>query len=65
MKITLITLPDQFYVIIVRSKIPFCKTSHHIETSQLICFANQLTGFYMTQVFTEGYFRTNYKTKLK
>ena len=22
--------------------------SHHIETSQLICNANQLTGFYMT-----------------
>ena len=21
--------------------------SHHIETSQLICIANQLTGFYM------------------
>ena len=21
--------------------------SHHIEPSQLICFANQLTGFYM------------------
>ena len=20
---------------------------HHIETSQLICYANQLTGFYM------------------
>ena len=22
--------------------------SHHIETSPLICIANQLTGFYMT-----------------
>ena len=23
------------------------KAPHHIETSQLICIANQLTGFYM------------------
>ena len=23
------------------------QSSHHIETSQLICSANQLTGFYM------------------
>ena len=28
---------------------------HHIETSQLICFANQLTGFYkiVTLLFSE------------
>ena len=61
MKVTLITFPYQFYVTLVRSRILFCKNSHHIETSQLICCANQLTGFYMTQVFTEGYFVTNYK----
>ena len=24
-----------------------CQKSHHIETSQLICCAKQLTGFYM------------------
>ena len=23
------------------------QSCHHVETSQLICFANQLTGFYM------------------
>ena len=23
------------------------QSSYHVETSQLICFANQLTGFYM------------------
>ena len=26
-----------------------CQCSHHIETSQLICRANQLTGFYMME----------------
>ena len=32
-----------------------CQSCHHIETSQLICSANQLTGFYMmtTLVFYE------------
>ena len=31
------------------------QSSHHIETSQLICSANQLTGFYMmgTLAFNE------------
>ena len=24
-----------------------CQSYHHKETSQLICFANQLTGFFM------------------
>ena len=28
-------------------EIPKCQCCPHIETSQLICFANQLTGFYM------------------
>ena len=27
--------------------IPFSKNLYHIETSQLICIANQMTGFYM------------------
>ena len=25
--------------------------SHHIETSQMICNANQLNGFYMMEIF--------------
>ena len=32
-------------------------TLHHIETSQLICKATQLTGCYMTRVFTERFLR--------
>ena len=26
-----------------------CQSCHHIETNQLICSANQLTGFYMME----------------
>ena len=33
--------------IIVYSKIPFSKNLYHMETSQLICKANQMTDFYM------------------
>ena len=29
------------------SKLFNARRSHHIETSQMICSANQLTGFYM------------------
>ena len=47
--------------IIVCSKIPFSKNLHHIETSQLICSSNQLTGFYMIRVFTERCFTADYK----
>ena len=39
-------------------EIRFNKDLQHIETSQLICIANQLTGFFMTQVSTERHFRT-------
>ena len=39
---------------------PFSKNSFHIEISELICIANQMTGFYMIQVLTERYFRTNF-----
>ena len=35
---------------------------HHIETSLLICKANQITGFYTTRAPTARYFRTNYNT---
>ena len=38
--------------IFVHSEIPFSKNSYHIETKQLICKVDQLTGFYMTTVFT-------------
>ena len=31
------------------------------KTSQLIDTSNELTGFYMTRVFTEWWFRTDYK----
>ena len=30
------------------------KKLNHTKTSQLICFANHLTGFYTTQASTEG-----------
>ena len=37
---------------------PVSKMLCHIETSQLICFVNQLSGFYMTQGSTDRYLRT-------
>ena len=45
------------YLTVVYSEIPFSKNLYHIETIQLICFANRLTGFYMMQGFTGRYFR--------
>ena len=38
-----------------RSELIKRQSCHHIETSQLICFANQLTRFYMmaTLAFNE------------
>ena len=36
------------------------KILKHIETSQSICFANQLTGFYITQTSTERYLQTDF-----
>ena len=50
--------------LVVCSEIPFSKNSYHMETSQLICLANRMTGFYMIQVFTERYFRTDINSKL-
>ena len=44
----------------VFSEIPFGGSSFCIETTQLSCVANQLTGFCGVQVFTEGCFRINY-----
>ena len=40
--------------IIASSETPFSNKLSGIERSKLICNANQLTGFYMIQVFTEG-----------
>lgn len=62
MKVTLI-FPYQFYVTIVRLKITFFKTSHHTGFKEIQ--PKQLTGFYMRHVFTENYFRKNYRIKLK
>ena len=42
-------------------QIPFSESSYCIETSQLSCVTNQLTGFCGVQVFTERYFQINYK----
>ena len=43
-------------------EIPSSKNSYHIETSQLICKVNQLTGFYMTLIFTDRSSRTDIKS---
>ena len=40
-------------------KISFIKTSY-IKTNQMICKANQLTGFYMKRVCTETYFQIDH-----
>ena len=34
---------------------PVSKNLYHVETSQFICNAGQLTAFYMMQVFSEIY----------
>ena len=50
-------------VIKVCSETPFSKKLYHSEIGQLICkvnlLVNQFTGFYMTRVSTERYFRTD------
>ena len=42
------------------SGILFTKKLYHIETSQFICIANELSDFYILRVFTERYFGTDY-----
>ena len=49
----------------VYSETSFSKNSYHIETSQLICIANQLTSFFMIPVFTEKHFRSDLKLRKK
>ena len=46
------------HIAIVYPKIP--KNMFHIETSDLICKTNQLTGFCMARIFTEMYFRADF-----
>ena len=41
---------------------PSSKNSCYIETSQMICKALQLTGFYAVRVFSERCFQTDLKT---
>ena len=40
----------------VRSETPFSRKKYHIVTSQLICIANELVGFHITQVSTKKCF---------
>ena len=46
--------------VIIFLGILFTKNLYHIETSQFICIANKLSGFYILRVFTERYFGTDY-----
>ena len=41
-------------------KIPFTKNMVSLETSQLFCIANHLTGFCIKRVLTERFFWTEY-----
>ena len=49
------SLPSMVY-----SEMPFSKNLYHIDTSQMINYANQLTSFYMVGVLTERYFQIDY-----
>ena len=42
------------------SGILFTKNLYHVETSEFIYFANQLSDFYILRIFTERYFGTDY-----
>ena len=53
------------FILILCSKIPFSKNSYHIETSQPITKTNELTRFYMIQVFTKKYSQTDHSILLK
>ena len=43
---------------IAYSEMPFSTNSFHVETSQSVCFPNQLIDFYMIWGFNEIYFET-------
>ena len=53
------------FILILCSKIPFSKNSYHIETSQPITKTNELTRFYMIQVFAKKYSQTDHSILLK
>ena len=53
------------FILILCSEIPFSKNSYHIETSQPITKTNELTRFYMIQVFTKKYSQTDHSILLK
>ena len=49
-----LTIYNRYYAYLLQVSVNFLplnplttNASHHIETSQLICIANQLTGFYI------------------
>ena len=45
---------------IICTEEPSGEGSHHMETSQLICFAKRFAGFHMVLVFTGRYLRAKY-----
>ena len=45
------------------SKNIFTQNPYHIKTSPLICTVNQLAGFFMVQIFNEGYFEKDWYFK--
>ena len=51
------------FILILCAKIS--KNSYHIETSLPICKTNKLTSFYMIQVFTKRYSKTDCSILLK
>ena len=57
---TVINLGDMEHEPHLSVKTHLSKTSYHIETSQLICFSAQLTGYYVIGVVTEKYFRIDF-----
>ena len=53
LKLTIITQLKR-NLIIVCSEMSFSKSSYYIETSQMICKALQLTGFYVIRGLVKG-----------
>ena len=56
----LVYLPRHFFLILVCLLMPVRKSlSVKLRLISLICIANQLVCFYMIQILTEKYFRTD------
>ena len=51
-----------YSIFVVCSKTSLSNDLYYMETTQLICISNKLTGIYMVQVFNERYFQTDSKT---